>query len=134
MLSTLLNTARSTTTSLLNAQFSASAHFDQVTSHLTERNKLKKDDQLLQKIVNQRNLIKFVSDSKLSERSKSSLLAVRKKQRRITFSLKSSFNLTRKRSFQMTNLKKESSSKSKVKLDAISEQRRQENSIESLCR
>jgi len=59
---------------------------------------------------------------------------VRKKQRRMTFSLKSSFNLTRKRSFEMTNLKKESSSKSKVKLDAISEQRRQENSIESLCR
>ena len=40
-------TARSTTTSLLNAQFSASAHFDQVTSHLTERNRLKKNNQSL---------------------------------------------------------------------------------------
>ena len=47
MLFTLLNTARSMTTSLLNAQFSAFAHFNQVTSYLTERNKLKKDDQSL---------------------------------------------------------------------------------------
>ncbi len=61
-LSTLFNTARSTITksttarsmitSLLNAQFSASAHFDRVTSHLTERNRLKKNDQSLWKIMN----------------------------------------------------------------------------------
>ena len=52
MLLTLFNTARFMTTSLLNAQFSAFAHFDQVTSHLTERNRLKKNDQSLWKIVN----------------------------------------------------------------------------------
>jgi len=126
-LSTLLNTAKSTTTSLLNAQFSASAHFDQVTSYLTERNKLKKDDQLLQKIVNQRNLMKFIAVSKLNEESKSSSLTVKKEQRKITFSLKLSSVSTRKRSFEMTNFKKKSSFKSKAKSNALSEQRIQKN-------
>jgi len=122
---TLLNTARSTTTSLLNAQFSASAHFDRVTSHLTERNRLKKDDQSLWKIVNQRNLMKFVTVFKLNKEFKSSSLTVKKEQRKMTSSLKSSSVSTRKRRFEMTNFKNKSSSKNKAKLNALSEQRRQ---------
>ncbi len=42
----------------------------------------------------------------------------------MTSSLKLSFNLTCKRSFEMINLKKKSLFKSKAKLDAMSEQRR----------
>ena len=74
--------------------------------------------------MNQRNFIKFVSDSKLNERFKSSSLTVKKEQCKMTSSLKLSFNLTCKRSFEMINLKKKSSFKSKAKLDAMSEQRR----------
>jgi hypothetical protein len=71
--------------------------------------------------------MKFVAVSKSSERFKSSFLAVKKEQRKMTSFLKSNFDLTRKRSFEMINLKKKSSSKNKVRLDAVSEQRRQEN-------
>jgi len=77
--------------------------------------------------MNQRNLMKFVTVSKLNEESKSSSLAVKKKQRKMTSSLKSSSVSTCKRSFEMTNFKKKSSSKNKVKLNALSEQRRQED-------
>jgi len=120
-------TARFTTTSLSNARFSAFAHFDWVTSHLIERNRLKKNDQLLQKIINQRNLMKFVTVSKLNEESRSSSLALKKEQRKMTSSLKLSSAVTRKRSFKITNFKKKSSFKSKIKLNALSEQRRQED-------
>ena len=71
--------------------------------------------------------MKFVAVSKSNEESKSSSLAVEKKQRKMTSSLKLSSVSTCKRSFEMTNFKKKSSSKNKAKLNALSEQRRQEN-------
>jgi len=77
--------------------------------------------------MNQRNLMKFIAVSKLNEESKSSSLAVKKEQRKMTSSLKSSFVSTCKRSFEITNFKKKSSFKSKAKLNALSEQRRQED-------
>jgi len=77
--------------------------------------------------MNQRNLMKFVTVSKLNEESKSSSLAVKKEQRKMTSSLKSSSVSTCKRSFEMTNFKKKSLFKNKAKLNALSEQRRQED-------
>jgi len=77
--------------------------------------------------MNQRNLMKFVAVSKLNEKSRSSSLALKKEQRKMTSSLKSSSAVTRKRSFEMTNFEKKSSFKSQAKLNALSEQRRQEN-------
>jgi len=77
--------------------------------------------------MNQRNLMKFIAVFKLNEESKSSSLAVKKEQRKMTSSLKSSSVSTCKRSFEMTNFKKKSSSKNKAKLNALSEQKRQEN-------
>jgi len=71
--------------------------------------------------------MKFVAVFKLNEESKSSSLAVKKEQRKMTSSLKSSSVSTCKRSFEMTNFKKKSSFKNKVKLNALSEQRRQED-------
>ncbi len=94
---------------------------------MIERNKLKKNNQLLWKIVNQRNLMKFVAIFKLNEKYKSSSLAVKKKQRKITSSLKSSFISTCKCNFEMINFEKKSSFKNKAKLNALSEQRRQED-------
>jgi len=78
-------------------------------------------------MMNQRNLMKFVTVSKSNEESRSSSLALKKEQRKMTFSLKLSSAVTRKRSFEMTNFKKKSSFKSKAKLNALSEQRRQED-------
>jgi len=77
--------------------------------------------------MNQRNLMKFVAIFKLNEESRSSSLALKKEQRKMTSSLKSSSAVTCKRSFEITNFKKKSSSKNKAKLNALSEQRRQEN-------
>ncbi len=77
--------------------------------------------------MNQRNLIKFVAVFKLNEESKLSSLAVKKEQRKMTSSLKSSSISTCKRSFEMTNFQKKSSFKSKAKLNALSEQKRQED-------
>jgi len=74
--------------------------------------------------MNQRNLMKFIAVFKLNEEFKSSSLAVKKEQRKMTSSLKSSFVSTCKRNFEMTNFKKRSSSKNKVKLNALSEQKR----------
>jgi len=71
--------------------------------------------------------MKFVAIFKLNERFKSSFLAVKKKQRKMTFSLKLNFNLICKRSFEMINLKKRLSFKNKVRLNAVFKQRRQEN-------
>jgi len=71
--------------------------------------------------------MKFVAIFKLNEEFKSSSLAVKKEQRKMTSSLKLSFISTRKRSFEMTNFKKRSSSKNKAKLNALSEQRKQED-------
>ena len=71
--------------------------------------------------------MKFVAVSKSNEESKSASLAMKKKQRKMTSSLKSSSVSTRKRSFEMTNFKKKLSSKNKAKLNALSEQRRQED-------
>jgi len=77
--------------------------------------------------MNQRNLMKFVAVSKSNEESRSSSLALKKEQRKMTSSLKSSSAVTRKRSFEMINFEKKSSFKSQAKLNALSEQRRQEN-------
>jgi len=77
--------------------------------------------------MNQRNLMKFVAVSKLNEESRSSSLALKKEQRKMTSSLKSSSAVTRKLSFEMTNFEKKSSFKSQAKLNALSEQRRQED-------
>jgi len=71
--------------------------------------------------------MKFVAVSKSNEESKSPSLAVKKEQRKMTSSLKLSFVSTRKRSFEMANFKKKSSFKNKAKLNALSEQRRQED-------
>jgi len=71
--------------------------------------------------------MKFVTVFKSNEESKSSSLAVKKEQRKITSSLKLSSVSTRKRSFEMINFKKKLSFKSKAKLNALSEQRRQED-------
>ena len=71
--------------------------------------------------------MKFVAVSKLNEEFKLSSLTVKKEQRKMTSSLKLSSVSTRKRSFEMTNFKKKSSFKNKAKLNALSEQRRQEN-------
>ncbi len=71
--------------------------------------------------------MKFVAVSKLNEESRSSSLALKKEQRKMTSSLKSSSAVTRKLSFEMTNFEKKSSFKSQAKLNALSEQRRQEN-------
>ena len=71
--------------------------------------------------------MKFVAIFKLNEESKLSSLAVKKEQRKMTFSLKLSSVSTRKRSFEMTNFKKKSSSKNKAKLNALSEQKSQED-------
>ncbi len=71
--------------------------------------------------------MKFVAVSKLNEESKSSSLAVKKEQRKTTSSLKLNSVSTCKRSFEMTNFKKKSSFKNKAKLNALSEQRRQED-------
>jgi len=77
--------------------------------------------------MNQRNLIKFVAVFKLNEESRLSSLALKKEQRKMTSSLKSSSAVTCKRSFKMTNFKKKSSFKNKAKLNALFEQRRQED-------
>ncbi len=77
--------------------------------------------------MNQRNLIKFVTVFKLNEESKSSSLTMKKEQRKMTSSLKLSFVSTCKCSFEMTNFKKRSSFKNKAKLNALFEQRRQED-------
>jgi len=77
--------------------------------------------------MNQRNLMKFVAVSKLNEESRSSSLALKKEQRKMTSSLKSSSAVIRKRSFEMINFKKKSSFKSKAKLNALFKQRRQED-------
>ena len=71
--------------------------------------------------------MKFVAVFKLNEESKLSSLAVKKEQRKMTSSLKSSSISTCKRSFEMTNFQKKSSFKSKAKLNALSEQKRQED-------
>ena len=71
--------------------------------------------------------MKFVAIFKLNEESKSSSLAMKKKQRKMTSFLKLSSVSTCKRSFEMTNFKKKSSFKSKAKLNALSEQRKQED-------
>ena len=71
--------------------------------------------------------MKFIAVFKLNEESKLSSLAVKKEQRKMISSLKSSFVSTCKRSFEMTNFKKKSSFKSKAKLNALSEQRKQED-------
>jgi hypothetical protein len=71
--------------------------------------------------------MKFVAVFKLNEEFKLSSLAVKKEQRKMTSSLKSSSVSTCKRSFEMTNFEKKSLSKSKAKLNALSEQRRQED-------
>jgi len=71
--------------------------------------------------------MKFITVFKLNEESKLSFLAVKKEQRKITSSLKLSSVSTRKRSFEMTNFKKRLSFKSKAKLNALSEQKRQED-------
>jgi len=52
---------------------------------------------------------------------------VKKEQRKMISSLKLSSVLTRKRSFKITNFKKRSSFKNKAKLNALSEQRKQED-------
>jgi len=57
--------------------------------------------------MNQRNLMKFVAVFKLNEESKSSSLAVKKEQRKMTSSLKLSSVSTCKRSFEMTNFQEE---------------------------
>ncbi len=77
--------------------------------------------------MNQRNLMKFIAVSKLNEESKLSSLTVKKKQRKMTSSLKSSSVSTCKHNFEMTNFKKKSSFKSKAKLNALFEQKRQED-------
>ncbi len=77
--------------------------------------------------MNQRNLMKFIAVFKSNKESKSSSLAMKKEQRKMTSSLKLSFISTCKRSFEMTNFKKRSLFKNKAKLNALSEQRRQEN-------
>jgi len=77
--------------------------------------------------MNQRNLMKFVAVFKLNEESKSSSLTVKKEQHKITFSLKLNSVSTCKCSFKMINFKKKSSFKNKIKLNALSEQRRQED-------
>ncbi len=71
--------------------------------------------------------MKFITVFKLNKESKSSSLAVKKEQRKMTSSLKLSSVSTCKRSFEMINFKKKSSFKSKAKLNALSEQRRQED-------
>jgi len=71
--------------------------------------------------------MKFVAVSKLNEESRLLSLALKKEQRKMTSSLKSSSAVTCKRSFKMINFKKRSSFKSKVKLNALSEQRKQED-------
>jgi len=50
--------------------------------------------------------MKFVAVSKLNEEFRSSSLALKKEQRKITSSLKLSFAVTCKRSFEMTNFEK----------------------------
>jgi len=77
--------------------------------------------------MNQRNLMKFVAVFKLNEEFKSSFLALKKEQRKMTSSLKLSSAVTRKHSFKMINFKKKSSFKNKAKLNALSEQRKQED-------
>ena len=71
--------------------------------------------------------MKFVAVFKLNEEFKSSSLAMKKEQCKMTSFLKLSSVSTCKRSFKMTNFKKKSLFKSKVKLNALSEQRRQED-------
>jgi len=71
--------------------------------------------------------MKFITVFKLNEKFKSSSLTVKKEQHKMTFSLKLSFISTCKRSFKIINFKKKSSFKSKAKLNALSEQKRQEN-------
>ena len=71
--------------------------------------------------------MKFVAIFKLNEESKSSSLTMKKEQRKMTSSLKLSFVSTCKRSFEMINFKKKSSFKNKAKLNALFEQRRQED-------
>ncbi len=71
--------------------------------------------------------MKFIAIFKLNEKSKMSSLAVKKEQRKMTSSLKLNSVSTRKRSFEMINFKKKSSFKNKAKLNALSEQRRQED-------
>ena len=71
--------------------------------------------------------MKFVAIFKLNEESKSSSLAMKKKQRKMTSFLKLSSVSTCKRSFEMINFKKKLSFKNKAKLNALSEQRKQED-------
>jgi len=71
--------------------------------------------------------MKFIAVFKLNEEFKFLSLAVKKEQRKMISSLKSSSVSTCKRSFEMTNFKKKLSFKSKAKLNALSEQRRQED-------
>ncbi len=71
--------------------------------------------------------MKFVAVFKLNKESRSSSLALKKEQRKMTSSLKLSSAVTCKRSFEMTNFKKKSSFKNKAKLNSLSEQRKQEN-------
>ena len=71
--------------------------------------------------------MKFVAIFKLNEESKSSSLAVKKEQRKMTSSLKLSSVSTCKRSFEITNFKKRSLFKNKAKLNALSKQRRQKD-------
>ena len=71
--------------------------------------------------------MKFIAVFKLNEEFKSLSLAMKKEQRKMISSLKSSSVSTCKRSFEMTNFEKKSSFKSKAKLNALSEQRRQED-------
>jgi len=78
-------------------------------------------------MMNQRNLMKFVAVFKSNEESRSSSLALKKEQRKMTSSLKSSSAVTCKHSFEMTNFEKKSLFKNKAKLNALSEQRRQED-------
>jgi len=71
--------------------------------------------------------MKFVAIFKLNKESRSSSLALKKEQRKMTSSLKSSSAVTCKRSFEMTNFKKRSLFKNKAKLNALFEQKRQED-------
>ncbi len=71
--------------------------------------------------------MKFVAIFKLNEESKSSFLVMKKEQHKIISSLKLSSVSTCKCSFEMTNFKKKLSFKNKAKLNALSEQRRQED-------
>jgi hypothetical protein len=71
--------------------------------------------------------MKFVAIFKLNEEFRSSSLALKKEQHKMTSSLKSSSAVTCKCSFEMINFKKKSSFKNKAKLNALFEQRRQED-------